>query len=159
MISSLSGIAAKAGDSAYSASKFAIEGLTEAMRHEVARWNIKTALVEPGQYATNMFRVTEAGELGYCTAESAYYSLIKSQQEQLRNHLPSGRNPKILGDLLVEISRSDGRRFRWPADDVALRVAKTMWAQDDAQRDRFLRDAAEIDWWISGDDAPKRPAK
>ena len=45
MVSSLSGIAGKAGDSPYTASKFALEGLTESLRHEVARWNIKTAPV------------------------------------------------------------------------------------------------------------------
>ena len=155
MVSSLSGLAAKAGDSAYSASKFALEGLTEAMRHEVARWNIKTALVEPGQYATKMFRATEAGELGYCAPSSPYYPLIKSQQEELRGQLGGGRDPKILGELLVEISRSDGNRFRWPADEIAQRVTKTMWAQDDAARDRFLRNVAAVDWWIEGKNAPE----
>ncbi|MFM7274067.1 MAG: SDR family NAD(P)-dependent oxidoreductase, partial [Gammaproteobacteria bacterium] len=52
MLSSLSGMAARAGDTAYAASKFALEGLTEALRQEVARWNIRTALVHPAQYAT-----------------------------------------------------------------------------------------------------------
>jgi len=156
MISSLSGIAAKAGDSAYSASKFALEGLTEALRHEVARWNIKTALVEPAQYATSMFRATEAGELGYCAEGSPYYPLIKSQQDELRGQLSGGRDASLLGDLLVEISRSDGRRFRWPADNVAQRVTTTMWAQDDAERDRFLRNVAAVDWWVEGRDRPDK---
>lgn len=156
MVSSLSGIAAKAGDSAYSASKFALEGLTEAMRHEVARWNIKTALVEPGQYATNMFRTTEAGELGFCSQTSPYYPLIKSQQDELRAHLGGGRDPRVLGELLVEISRSDGSQFRWPADEIAQRVTKTMWAQAGAERDLFLRKVAAIDWWIAGRNAPEK---
>ena len=55
MISSLSGIAGLPGDVAYAASKFALEGATEALRHEVDRWGIKLALVEAGMYATGIF--------------------------------------------------------------------------------------------------------
>ncbi len=155
MISSLSGLAAKAGDSAYSASKFALEGLTEALRHEVLRWNIKTALVEPAQYATDMFRATVSGGAGSCGPDSPYYPLIRKQQEDLRAHLPKGRDPRVLGDLLVEISKSDGSRFRWPADEIAVRVSKTMFAQDDATRDRFLRNVGDVDWWIEGAEQPE----
>lgn len=154
MISSLSGLAAKAGDSAYSASKFALEGLTEAMRHEVLRWNIKTALVEPAQYATDMFRATASGGVGACSPQSPYYALIRKQQEELRANLSKGKDPAILAELLVEISKSDGSRFRWPADEIAVRVSKAMLAQDDATRDRFLRNVGDVDWWISGAEQP-----
>ncbi len=154
MISSLSGLAAKAGDSAYSASKFALEGLTEAMRHEVLRWNIKTALVEPAQYATDMFRATASGGVGACGPKSPYYPLIGKQQEELRANLSKGKDPAILAELLVEISKSDGSRFRWPADEIAVRVSKAMLAQDDATRDRFLRNVGDVDWWISGAEQP-----
>lgn len=154
MISSLSGMAAKAGDAAYSASKFALEGLTEAMRHEVMRWNIRTALVHPAQYNTGMFRTTAQDAPGACGPESPYYPLIQSQQRQLRAALPKGRDPRILGELLVRISRAEGNRFRWPADEVAERVAGKLFALSDAERDRFLRDVAGVDWWIEGAAAP-----
>ncbi len=55
MISSLSGLAGLPGDVPYTASKFAVEGATEALRHEVDRWNIRLALVEPALYATRIF--------------------------------------------------------------------------------------------------------
>jgi NAD(P)-dependent dehydrogenase (short-subunit alcohol dehydrogenase family) len=37
----------------YTASKFALEGLTETLRYELAPWNIKVVLIEPGFIATN----------------------------------------------------------------------------------------------------------
>jgi NAD(P)-dependent dehydrogenase (short-subunit alcohol dehydrogenase family) len=154
MVSSLSGIAGKAGDAAYTASKFALEGLTEAMRHEVARWNIRTALVEPAQYATNMFRVTAGGSLGACAPDSPYAPLIRAQQAQLRKVLGQGRDAALIGDLLVKISRSDGTQFRWAADEVAERVRSLMWAQSDSERDGFLRQVGDVDWWVEGADAP-----
>jgi NAD(P)-dependent dehydrogenase (short-subunit alcohol dehydrogenase family) len=155
MLSSLSGLAAKAGDSVYCASKFALEGLTEGLRQEVARWNIRTALVQPAQYATGMFRTTAEGSLGACSPDSPYYPLISRQQDALRAALPGGRDPRVLAQLLVEIARSDGSRFRWPADDVAERVTRTMFAQDDAERQAFLRGVAGVDWWIEGAEAPE----
>ena len=49
---------------------------------------------------------------------------------------------------------SDGSQLRWPADAVARKVLATMFAQDDAARDRFLRDVSGTDWWSAGDPAP-----
>lgn len=154
MLSSLSGMAARAGDTAYSASKFALEGLTEALRQEVARWNIHTALVHPAQYATGMFRLTEAGDCGSCTPDSPYRPLIEHQQAALREALPGGRDPAALADLLVRIAQSDGSRFRWPADDLAERVTRTLFAQDDAARLAFLRDVSGAEWWMAGREPP-----
>ncbi|MFN4217917.1 MAG: SDR family oxidoreductase [Candidatus Bipolaricaulia bacterium] len=37
----------------YTSSKFALEGLTETLRYELAPWNIKVVLIEPGFVATN----------------------------------------------------------------------------------------------------------
>lgn len=154
MVSSLSGFAAKAGDAVYSASKFALEGLTEGMRHEILRWNIKTALVEPAQYATEIFRSVTANNTGEINHRSPYRALVQSQRNDLINTLPGALNPQTLGDLLVEISRSDGARFRWTPDEVSDRVRNIVFAQSDAERDQFLRSVADIDWWIEGRNKP-----
>ena len=51
-ISSGAGISAVPGFALYSASKFAVEGLTEALAAEVAALRIRVTLVEPGAYNT-----------------------------------------------------------------------------------------------------------
>ncbi len=53
-ISSLGGQLSFAGFSAYSASKFAIEGASEALAQEVAPLGIKVMIVEPGQFRTHL---------------------------------------------------------------------------------------------------------
>jgi NAD(P)-dependent dehydrogenase (short-subunit alcohol dehydrogenase family) len=53
-ISSMGGQLSFAGFSAYSASKFALEGVSEALAQEVAPFGIKVLLVEPGQFRTNL---------------------------------------------------------------------------------------------------------
>ncbi len=51
-ISSLGGQISFAGFSAYSASKFALEGMSEALAQEVAPFGIKVLIVEPGAFRT-----------------------------------------------------------------------------------------------------------
>ncbi len=53
-ISSLGGQLSFAGFGAYSASKFAIEGLSEALAQELAPFGVKVLIVEPGQFRTNL---------------------------------------------------------------------------------------------------------
>ena len=55
-ISSLAGVVAVPGLAAYSMSKFALEGLSEALRGEVAPFGIAVTLVEPGRLGTSIAR-------------------------------------------------------------------------------------------------------
>jgi NAD(P)-dependent dehydrogenase (short-subunit alcohol dehydrogenase family) len=157
MMSSLSGIAGLPGDVAYTASKFAVEGATEALRHEIDRWNIRVALVEPGLYATQIFADSLPDDRvlppGY-PAASPYRELVEHRLRELKARLPDAFDPSLVGELLVRISRSDGRQLRWPADATGRRVLATMFAQDDAARDAFLRAVSGTDWWSDGGSAP-----
>ena len=54
-MSSVSGIAARAGSGFYAASKFAIEGLSEALREECRPLGIETMIVEPGAFRTGFY--------------------------------------------------------------------------------------------------------
>ena len=62
-ISSIFGIVAPAGQSAYSASKFAVRGFSESLRHELAMSNspVRLSVVHPGGIATNIARNARTG--------------------------------------------------------------------------------------------------
>ena len=63
-MSSMGGQLSFAGFSAYSATKFALEGLSEALADEVSGFGIKVLIVEPGAFRTNLFGAKSAsGEL------------------------------------------------------------------------------------------------
>ncbi len=55
MVSSMSGRAAMPGLGAYAASKFALEGMSEAWRHELRPFGVGVVLIEPGPYKTDIF--------------------------------------------------------------------------------------------------------
>jgi NAD(P)-dependent dehydrogenase (short-subunit alcohol dehydrogenase family) len=155
MISSLSGVAGLPGDVTYTASKFALEGATEALRHEVDRWGIKLALVEAGMYATNIMSTNLPDESilpNYYPDDSPYLPLIESNLQTLRQRMPEAFDPAIVGELLVKIADSDGTQLRWPADEVATMVLSKMFAHTDSERDEFLRQVSATDWWSEGKD-------
>jgi short-subunit dehydrogenase len=62
-ISSIFGIIAPPGQSAYAASKFAVRGFSEALRHELAMSNspVRLSVVHPGGVKTNIARKARAG--------------------------------------------------------------------------------------------------
>jgi NAD(P)-dependent dehydrogenase (short-subunit alcohol dehydrogenase family) len=53
-ISSMGGQVTGAGGSAYAAAKFALEGLSEAVAAEIAPFNIRLLIVEPGSFRTGL---------------------------------------------------------------------------------------------------------
>ncbi len=158
MISSLSGVAGLPGDVAYSASKFALEGAAEALRHEVDRWGIHVALVEAALYATGLFDGSFDGANSVppdYPENSPYRVLVEHRLSALRNRLPDALDPAGLAELLVTISRSDGIRLRWQADELSRRVCASLMGQSDSERDGILRAAADLDWWSEGKPAPE----
>jgi short-subunit dehydrogenase len=62
-ISSIFGIIAPAGQSAYAASKFAVRGFSEALRHELAanKSTVRLSVVHPGGVKTNIARKAKSG--------------------------------------------------------------------------------------------------
>jgi NAD(P)-dependent dehydrogenase (short-subunit alcohol dehydrogenase family) len=60
-MSSMGGQMSFAGFSAYSGTKFALEGLSEGLADEVAEYGIKVLIVEPGAFRTALFDTSRAG--------------------------------------------------------------------------------------------------
>jgi short-subunit dehydrogenase len=60
-LSSVSGIIALPGQAAYAASKSAVRGLSEALRHELGRANVQVSTVHPGVIRT---AIAQSGRVG-----------------------------------------------------------------------------------------------
>jgi NAD(P)-dependent dehydrogenase (short-subunit alcohol dehydrogenase family) len=73
-MSSMGGQLSFAGFSAYSGTKFALEGLSEALADEVAEFGIKVLIVEPGAFRTALFDTSRAG----ISADSGVYAKVSA---------------------------------------------------------------------------------
>jgi NAD(P)-dependent dehydrogenase (short-subunit alcohol dehydrogenase family) len=116
-ISSISGLIAQPFGGFYSASKFALEGYTEALRHEVKRFNITVSLIEPGFFKTNILNVarrTAETINDYVETRRRVFSI---SQEGVQN----GLNPYIVADTVLRVINSRSPRLRYL-------VGKETWA-------------------------------
>ena len=77
-MSSMGGQLSFAGFSAYSATKFAIEGLSEALADEVRHFGIKVLIVEPGAFRTGLFARASQSE-----TTDAYASSVGPTREMV----------------------------------------------------------------------------
>jgi NAD(P)-dependent dehydrogenase (short-subunit alcohol dehydrogenase family) len=137
-ISSTAGLEGGEFTSAYAASKFAVEGWMESLAPEVAPFGIRTMLVEPGFFRTELL-----------TPESTNYaeSSIDDYAERTEQTVTAwkamngqqGGDPAKLADALVQLAGQEEAplRFAAGADAVAAfeRRAKILLAQGDAYRD------------------------
>ena len=75
-VSSVGGMLAMPTMTPYSASKWALEGVSEALWYEMRPWNIQVSIVQPGFIHSNSFentRMTEASEASFDDPDEAYH--------------------------------------------------------------------------------------
>jgi NAD(P)-dependent dehydrogenase (short-subunit alcohol dehydrogenase family) len=80
-VSSLGGQLSMAGFGAYSASKFALEGLSEALAAELAPFGVKVLIVEPGAFRTGF---AASGALRHMPAMAAYRDVVGGTRDFAR---------------------------------------------------------------------------
>src|SRR3954452_16177369 len=137
-ISSGAGQIGSPSGSAYAASKFALEGWMESLTGEVEAVGIRTMIVEPGFFRTELLtpESTTFGELSiddYDDARAQTNAFWASM-----NGAQAG-DPAKLGRALVDLADSDEPPLRWVAgEDVVEGVedkARLLLAQVDAHRE------------------------
>jgi short-subunit dehydrogenase len=94
-ISSIFGIIAPAGQSAYAASKFAVRGFSEALRHELVanKSTVRLSVVHPGGVKTNIARQARSGTQ---LRESVSMSELGDRFERLARTTPSAAAQRII---------------------------------------------------------------
>jgi short-subunit dehydrogenase len=94
-ISSIFGIIAPAGQSAYAASKFAVRGFSEALRHELAanKSTVRLSVVHPGGVKTNIARKARTGTQ---LRESVSMSEVGDRFERLACTAPAAAAQRII---------------------------------------------------------------
>jgi butyryl-CoA dehydrogenase len=121
-VSSIFGVIAPPGNAAYCASKFAVRGFTEALRHELEDSNVAVSCVHPGGIKTNIGNASRVGE-GSNDAEKKKAALFlakasRTTADQAAETIIKGiasRSPRILigadARLIDKIQRLFPRKY------------------------------------------------
>ena len=137
-ISSTAGFTGGEFTSAYAASKFGVEGWMESLTPEIAPFGIRTMLVEPGFFRTELLtpestNYAEASIEDYAEGTAQTVEAWKGMNGQ------QGGDPAKLAKALIMLATQDEPPLRWVAgaDAVAAaeQKARDLLAQADAYRD------------------------
>ncbi len=124
-VSSVGGMMAMPTMAVYSASKFALEGASEALWYEVRPWGVHVSLVEPGFINSDSFENTRYTEHSRAAADDAL--------------LPYHAHYEHMGGFIARVMH-----LTWATPErVARTVLRTM-----RRRDPPLRVPATIDAWL-----------
>ncbi len=116
-ISSIGGIISGPMSGIYSASKFAIEGMSEALAKEAAHFGIKLTIVEPGGYWTDLYT-----SMGYSNPLDSYGTL----REELAKQYSEGSvdsDPSLAAEALMKLVNNDNPPLRLILGSVVYDLA------------------------------------
>jgi NAD(P)-dependent dehydrogenase (short-subunit alcohol dehydrogenase family) len=137
-ISSTAGIVGQEFCTAYAAAKFGVEGWIESLTPEVAPFGIRTMVVEPGFFRTELLTPESTN---YAEPSIDDYAERTEQTVAAWNAMngKQGGDPAKLAKALVQLASQDEPPLRWVAGADAIATveqkAKHLLAQADAYRE------------------------
>ena len=120
-ISSIGGLMGIPFQGIYSASKFALEGLSEALRIEVKPFGVHVVLIEPGDFKTDF---TDNRTVAKNFNEtSAYATQLKTALSIMENEERNGADPHLLALLVEKIIKHPNPKVRYTAGKIEQRLS------------------------------------
>jgi NAD(P)-dependent dehydrogenase (short-subunit alcohol dehydrogenase family) len=141
-VSSVSGKVAAPLSGFYAASKFALEAVSEATHFEMGHFGIRTVLIEPGYFKTN---ISDSGT-GYGMEEPPYDELAVAT-EKMTAALGRGEapGPEVVAVAIADAIESPGPT-RVPVGTDAEMVLGARASMDDATFESTMRQVLDLDW-------------
>lgn len=120
MVSSMAGRMALPGLAAYAGSKFALEGLSEGWRHELAPFGIRVVLLEPGAYRTDIFGRNRTLCRAARDPDSPYAPWMDSMDQLFARLVDRlARDPQEVADRIVALLGDPRPPLRVPIGPLA----------------------------------------
>ena len=138
MIVNISSVAGRIGfpvTPAYISSKFALEGLSESMRYELAPFNIKTIIIEPGVIKTNLF----ATQKKVTRPDSVYKDITEKVMQGLTMMSQMGTAPQEVARTIVNAVKSDNPLPRYPVGNDAVMFLEAKKSKTDIEFENYIK--------------------
>ncbi|MGH9013150.1 MAG: SDR family NAD(P)-dependent oxidoreductase [Acidimicrobiia bacterium] len=143
-VTSLAGRVAPPLGGVYAATKWAVEGLSEALHYEVGHFGVRVRVIEPGVFDTGF----QANEPEHGIAEPPYDEL-RRQWDASRDRLiggPEPPGPEIVAAAIADAVEAEEPRLRWPVGDDADMVLGARTTMDDATFEATMRGVLDLTW-------------
>ncbi|MFM2248043.1 MAG: hypothetical protein RL071_4118 [Pseudomonadota bacterium] len=130
-ISSVSGRMALPGLGAYAASKHALEGMTEALRVELAPFGVRVVIIEPGPYKTDILGRNRALGRKAQRPDSPYADLSARSDALFAKVSASAEDPEDVAERCVDLLTDPSPALRHPMGKSARMRLLARWALPD----------------------------
>ena len=121
-ITSIAGLVATPNQVAYSASKWALECLGEALAHELYRFGVRVVNVEPGVIMTSIFENSK--ETTRYDKSSPYQPIMRRNGKLFAAGFREAAQPEQVANTILEAITTSQYRLRWPVGKDADGLAK-----------------------------------
>lgn len=109
---SISGLSGFPGYAPYAASKFAIEGFSESLRHEMSPFGIRVVLIEPGSFRTPIWG--KGMEQIRLNEDSPYKERLAAVLRYSKHTAENAPDPQQVAALIGRITKMRAPRLRYP---------------------------------------------
>ncbi len=139
-ISSMVGRVAMPLNSVYVASKFALEGFSESIRHELSKFGINVILIEPGIVRTGFFDNLQKSKNE--AAKSPYSALLKRRLSRFKSVSESNSSsPSQVAMTILKALQSKSPNFRYIVGEDAITVLEKRRVLSDIKFERWIWDS------------------
>ncbi len=116
-VASVAGHLASPGFSLYNASKYAVEGFSEALYFELRQFNIKVKVVEPGPIKTDFF----GRSMNFLNSNqiSDYNNYIETIKTKMGKIMQKGMKPEKVAKTIYKAANSNSCKIHYPVGTLA----------------------------------------
>jgi len=151
-IGSINGFVASPCASAYVATKFALEGLTQSLRYELAPFGIKVTIIDAGAIKTNIItngmripnkieeqRRQQQKQQQKNTNTSPFAEMTINILEKSKTVISNGSHPRVVADIVLKAAKVEKPQPRYSAGDDAEKLLETRRQMTDVEFEEFIQ--------------------
>lgn len=124
----------------YNASKHAVEGLTDSLRHEVGRFGIRVHSVMPGLFGTDFVRRGLAANPATMAPASPYAALVAHLVPIVAEKINNGPDPIAVAEAVERVIADPGAPIRVPVGQEAMTFVPMAKQLSDEEFERKVKE-------------------
>ena len=136
-ISSIAGRMGFPATPAYISSKFALEGLSECLRLEMASFGVNVIIIEPGVIKTNFFNNMKSGKKS--ESDTAYRDITVKVVSGVKMMAEMGTHPKEVADTIVKALKDEKPLPRYLVGNDAAMFMEAKKNKTDIEFENYLK--------------------
>ena len=122
---------------AYSSSKFAMEGLSESLRLEMAPFGVNVIIIEPGIVNTNFFKPMKMAKKS--ESDTAYKAITDKVILRIMSKVKLGIHPKEVAKIILEAVKSEMPLPRYHVGDDAAQFLEARRSKTDIEFESYIK--------------------